>query len=156
MARYYRAVALVCLIVVSTGLYLSSINHFTELEIKPSDSALSDYKYDEPLSYSNPANETEDIEPTARSSISPDNVLKEPLVKENNNTVEISCTPSKKLIFAKTHKTGSTTLQNIIFRFGENNRLMFVLPKSKSHFFNLKAHFTVQMAELYSHHKSVK
>ena len=116
----------------------------------------SDYKYDEPLQFTNPSNETEDIETTAMSSESPVNVTKEPLVKENNNTTENSCTPTRKLIFAKTHKTGSTTLQNIIFRFGEKNHLMFVLPKSKSHFFNLKAHFTVQMAELYSHHKNVK
>ena len=116
----------------------------------------SDYKYDEPFQFTNPSNETEDIETTTRSSESPDNVPEEPQVKQNNKTTENSCTPTRKLIFAKTHKTGSTTLQNIIFRFGEKNHLMFVLPKSKSHFFNLKAHFTVQMAELYTHHTNVK
>ena len=36
--------------------------------------------------------------------------------------------PSSKLIFLKTHKTGSTTLQNIIFRYGIKNNLTFVLP----------------------------
>ena len=31
---------------------------------------------------------------------------------------ETRCTMKKKIIFAKTHKTGSTTLQNILHRFG--------------------------------------
>ena len=36
--------------------------------------------------------------------------------------------PTSKLIFLKTHKTGSTTLQNIILRYGIKNNLTFVLP----------------------------
>ena len=36
--------------------------------------------------------------------------------------------PFSKLIFLKTHKTGSTTLQNIILRYGIKNNLTFVLP----------------------------
>ena len=43
------------------------------------------------------------------------------------------CTPRKKIIFLKTHKTGSTTLQNIFYRFGFKEKLMFLLPK-RAHF----------------------
>ena len=80
---------------------------------------------------------------------------KEELIKESEKTVENSCIPTKKLIFAKTHKTGSTTLQNIIFRFGEKNKLMFVLPKYDSHRFNLESHFEIQMAELFTENENV-
>ena len=73
------------------------------------------------------------------------------IVIYGNKTDEKQCNPVKQLIFAKTHKTGSTTLQNIIFRFGERNRLMFVLPKSGAHIFNLRSHFETSMAELYKH-----
>ena len=43
------------------------------------------------------------------------------------------CTPRTKIIYLKTHKTGSTTLQNIFYRFGFKKKLMFLLPKA-SHF----------------------
>ena len=46
------------------------------------------------------------------------------------------CNPINKLIFAKTHKTGSTTVQNVIFRYGMKNNLTFVLPKSIWWFFS--------------------
>merc|ERR1719233_2565671 len=77
------------------------------------------------------------------------------VINESDKTVKKSCIPTKKLIFAKTHKTGSTTLQNIVFRFGEKNKLIFVLPKIKSHRFSLKSHFTIQMAELFSQNENV-
>ena len=45
-----------------------------------------------------------------------------------NYFLEVSkCVPVKKLIFLKTHKTGSCTLQNIILRYGMQNNLTFVL-----------------------------
>ena len=111
---------------------------------------------DRTFSFTNLSNGNRNIETVARSSKTRGNDFKDYIVKENYNTKEKSCTPSKKLIFAKTHKTGSTTVQNIIFRFGEKNHLMFVLPKFKSNFFNLKAHFTIKMAELYTPYKNVK
>ena len=68
----------------------------------------------------------------------------------NENTIsENKCSLVTKLIFAKTHKTGSTTLQNIVFRFGEKNKLLFVLPKSGTHIFNLKERFEKSMADLH-------
>ena len=41
---------------------------------------------------------------------------------------EEACNEKRKIIYLKTHKTGSTTLQNIFFRFGEDRNLSFVLP----------------------------
>ena len=38
------------------------------------------------------------------------------------------CKPKSKIAFAKTHKTGSSTFQNILFRFGVHNDLTFALP----------------------------
>ena len=66
------------------------------------------------------------------------------------------CRLRKKIIFAKTHKTGSTTLQNIVFRFGQEHQLLFVLPKSGTHYFNLRSHFRTSMADLYKLHKNVR
>ena len=66
------------------------------------------------------------------------------------------CRLRKKIIFAKTHKTGSTTLQNIVFRFGQEHQLLFVLPKSGTHYFNLTSHFTTSMADLYKLYKNVR
>lgn len=41
------------------------------------------------------------------------------------------CQPLKKIAFAKTHKTGSSTLQNILFRYGAKHDLNFAMhPKS--------------------------
>ena len=66
------------------------------------------------------------------------------------------CRVKKKIIFAKTHKTGSTTLQNILFRFGHQHQLLFVLPKSGTHYFNLKTHFRRSMADLYRLYNNVR
>ncbi len=42
-----------------------------------------------------------------------------------------NCSAQTHVAFAKTHKTGGTTVQNILIRFGEQRRLSFVLPKEK-------------------------
>ncbi|EDO43829.1 predicted protein, partial [Nematostella vectensis] len=39
------------------------------------------------------------------------------------------CVPSDRIIFLKTHKTGSSTITNILNRFGDKNNLLFALPK---------------------------
>ncbi|XP_075223956.1 galactosylceramide sulfotransferase-like [Lycorma delicatula] len=44
--------------------------------------------------------------------------------------------PKKSLFFLKTHKCGSTTVQNIIMRFGLNHGLYFVLPYSGNYLGN--------------------
>ena len=40
------------------------------------------------------------------------------------------CTPIKKIVYAKTQKTGSSTLQNIFVRYGLKNKLKFALPNN--------------------------
>ena len=39
------------------------------------------------------------------------------------------CKPKKNIVFLKTHKTGGSTITNILNRFGESNQLTFILPK---------------------------
>ena len=46
--------------------------------------------------------------------------------------------------FAKTHKTGSSTLQNIFFRYGDRNNLNFAMPE-KSWMFSYKEAFNASM-----------
>ncbi|XP_068713855.1 galactosylceramide sulfotransferase-like [Montipora foliosa] len=41
------------------------------------------------------------------------------------------CTPRKNVVFLKTHKTGGSTLSNILNRFGDRNNLVFVVPTQK-------------------------
>ena len=38
-----------------------------------------------------------------------------------------------KVIFLKTHKTASSTVQNMLFRFGEKQNLNFALPKDNGY-----------------------
>ncbi|XP_059193075.1 galactosylceramide sulfotransferase-like [Centropristis striata] len=45
------------------------------------------------------------------------------------------CAPKVDIMFMKTHKTGSSTFLNILFRFGEKHRLKFAFPTSRNDFF---------------------
>ena len=40
-----------------------------------------------------------------------------------------TCKPKKNIVFLKTHKTGSSTVTNILNRYGESRDLTFVLPR---------------------------
>jgi len=40
------------------------------------------------------------------------------------------CSPETQIAFAKTHKTGSSTMQNIFFRFGDKHNLTFSMPEN--------------------------
>ncbi|KAL9960293.1 hypothetical protein ACROYT_G033737 [Oculina patagonica] len=40
------------------------------------------------------------------------------------------CSPTQQVLFLKTHKTGSTTIANIFFRYGDSRDLLFVLSKN--------------------------
>jgi len=44
-----------------------------------------------------------------------------------------SCTPAQHILYLKTHKCASSSLQNIFFRYGYNNNLLFALP-AKGHY----------------------
>jgi len=49
----------------------------------------------------------------------------------SNKDLEIRCARSNGLVFVKTHKTGSTTLSNIILRHAEKNKLLVGLPPQR-------------------------
>ncbi len=52
------------------------------------------------------------------------------------------CTPKKNIVFLKTHKCATSTVQNIFFRYGDTHQLSFVLPKStRDHRFSMKEPF---------------
>ena len=53
-------------------------------------------------------------------------------------------TMNLQVAFAKTHKTGSSTLQNIFFRYGDRNNLNFAMPE-KSWMFSYKEAFNASM-----------
>ncbi|XP_069070742.1 galactosylceramide sulfotransferase isoform X1 [Pleurodeles waltl] len=57
--------------------------------------------------------------------------------KASNRSVDgsHSCQPRKDIVFMKTHKTGSSTILNILFRFGEKNSLKFAFPSGRNDFF---------------------
>ncbi|XP_009872437.1 PREDICTED: galactosylceramide sulfotransferase [Apaloderma vittatum] len=46
-----------------------------------------------------------------------------------------SCLPKLNVMFMKTHKTASSTILNILFRFGEKHRLKFAFPNGRNDFY---------------------
>ena len=56
--------------------------------------------------------------------------------------------PIKNIVFHKTHKCSSTTIQNILFRYAMNNELLVVLPKIGYSFSKFKYN-TIQNTEWY-------
>ena len=57
-------------------------------------------------------------------------------------TQSTKCQPKQKIVFHKTHKCSSTTVQNILFRFMKKNELHPVLP-NKGNFLGQTEGFTV-------------
>ncbi|XP_038071798.1 galactosylceramide sulfotransferase-like [Patiria miniata] len=49
---------------------------------------------------------------------------------------EHHCTPRRNIVFFKMHKCSSSTVQNILFRYGEEHKLDFVLPKEGNYLGN--------------------
>lgn len=66
------------------------------------------------------------------------------LLSHINTNSSSHCFPKKQLDFAKTHKTGSSTLQNIFFRYGDKHNLNFAMPE-KSWMFSYKESFNASM-----------
>ncbi|XP_077422615.1 galactose-3-O-sulfotransferase 2 [Vanacampus margaritifer] len=56
-----------------------------------------------------------------------------PLTRKNITRVdtERKCLPKSHIVFLKTHKTASSTILNILYRFGESRNLTFALPLNK-------------------------
>ncbi|KAM7437233.1 galactose-3-O-sulfotransferase 1 [Porites harrisoni] len=53
------------------------------------------------------------------------------MLLENKAGEGRGCSPKKNVVFLKTHKTGSSTVTNILNRFGDKNNLVFVVPTQK-------------------------
>ncbi|XP_071941583.1 galactosylceramide sulfotransferase-like [Antedon mediterranea] len=69
----------------------------------------------------------------------------------NSTKITKQCKPHKNIVFYKTHKCGSSTVQNIFLRFGDKHKLAFALPVQNKfgydHVFSLFFPFQPNMVE---------
>ncbi|XP_051814318.1 galactose-3-O-sulfotransferase 2 [Acanthochromis polyacanthus] len=49
----------------------------------------------------------------------------------NSGPTKANCHPQSHIVFLKTHKTASSTILNILYRYGESRNLTFALPQNK-------------------------
>ena len=69
-----------------------------------------------------------------------------PITYASSPSASSNCKPRKNIFFLKTHKTGSSTIQNILLRYGEKYNLTFALPKSTTaHVYNYNVKFSKWM-----------
>ncbi|XP_006875290.1 PREDICTED: galactose-3-O-sulfotransferase 2-like [Chrysochloris asiatica] len=61
-----------------------------------------------------------------------------------------SCQPRTHLFFLKVHKSASSTVANILFRFGEKHHLTFALPANRAPHFSYPRHFSARDVEGFS------
>uniref|UniRef100_A0A8C6TL69 Galactose-3-O-sulfotransferase 1 n=1 Tax=Neogobius melanostomus TaxID=47308 RepID=A0A8C6TL69_9GOBI len=54
---------------------------------------------------------------------------------QNITSNKVNCLPKVNLMFMKTHKTASSTILNILFRFGQKHKLKFAFPDGRNDFF---------------------
>ncbi|KAM3874281.1 galactosylceramide sulfotransferase [Diretmus argenteus] len=54
---------------------------------------------------------------------------------QSTKTETEECSPKVNIMFIKTHKTASSTILNILFRFGEKHKLKFAFPDGRNDFF---------------------
>lgn len=59
----------------------------------------------------------------------------EKLSQSNMTSPSEKCSPKENIMFMKTHKTASSTILNILLRFGEKHRLKFAFPDGRNDFF---------------------
>ena len=55
-----------------------------------------------------------------------------------------TCAPRRKIAFAKTHKTASSTVQNILLRYGLANGVEFLLPAARNYLGNMLKPFAIK------------
>ncbi|XP_035308081.1 galactosylceramide sulfotransferase [Cricetulus griseus] len=58
----------------------------------------------------------------------------EPGAATSGNSSAGECQPRRDIVFMKTHKTASSTLLNILFRFGQKHGLKFAFPNGRNDF----------------------
>lgn len=64
------------------------------------------------------------------------------------NSSSEGCRPRRDIVFMKTHKTASSTLLNILFRFGQKHRLRFAFPSGRNDF-DYPAYFARSLVQDY-------
>ena len=55
-------------------------------------------------------------------------------LKKHKQVYKQTCSPINHVLFLKTHKTGGSTITNILNRYGDSKNLTFVLPRNKQLF----------------------
>ena len=74
--------------------------------------------------------------------------------------VHDECIPKHQIAFAKTHKTGGSTFQNILFRHSLQNNLSIAFPMGKTWMFGFKQPFNASQVKGYQkktqHHVTYK
>ena len=55
-----------------------------------------------------------------------------------------TCMPQRKIAFAKTHKTASSTVQNVLLRYGLANSYEFLLPVAHNYLGNMLKPFAIE------------
>ncbi|KAG9494489.1 hypothetical protein GDO78_002026 [Eleutherodactylus coqui] len=73
---------------------------------------------------------------------------KKPISKEAD-TDWGSCNPRTNIFFLKIHKTGSSTIMNILFRYGDFHNLLFAFP-TETHQFKYPAYFSAKYVKGFS------
>ncbi|PFX26117.1 Galactose-3-O-sulfotransferase 3 [Stylophora pistillata] len=62
---------------------------------------------------------------------------------------ELSCTPQKSIAFLKTHKTGSSTLTNILNRYADLRELSIALPREHLYRFGWPGYFSWRSVDMF-------
>jgi len=97
-------------------------------------------------SKSTPITSPEKPSTTASTSTKPAETIKIDLIAPDDQNSSQKCINRKNIFFLKTHKAGSTTVQNVLLRYGERNNATFALPKqSAAHVFNYNVKFSPTM-----------
>lgn len=65
--------------------------------------------------------------------------------KEAHASDQMTCRPRRSICFLKTHKCASSSVQNLLMRYGDRNNLSFVLPP-KNNYLGHPKHFNRRMA----------
>lgn len=66
---------------------------------------------------------------------------------QTSSSYKNNCSPKVNLMFMKTHKTASSTILNILFRFGEQHKLRFAFPDGRNDFFYPSPFFSSQVKD---------
>ena len=67
----------------------------------------------------------------------------------DTNSIQTSCEAKRKIVFHKTHKCSSTTIQNILFRYTKKHELHLALP-DRGNFLGEESGFSLNFHKAHS------